>query len=111
MGLSLIFVLAFAFWLIVNMSLDTNQTRKYYRHSPQLNSDQESNSNLTKSIQKFCGNLGLTDSQKNLHDEWKEMCRTTNFSFSISYVISPKETRSAKVSNDIMITKSDLKVR
>ena len=107
-----IFELTSAFWLIANMSLDSNQTRKYYRYSPQLNSDHEANSNLTTRIQKFCGNVrqikftpydNMTDFQNNLYGEWKERCRTTNFSFSISYGISPNEIRSAKVSNDIII--------
>ena len=102
-----IFVLGSAFWLIADMGLDTNQTEKYYRHSPQLNSDHEANSNLTQRILKFCGDLGqmnltnsdLTDPQKNLHDEWIERCQKTNFSFSISYGIFQQQTESAKVSS------------
>ena len=112
MGLSLIFVLASAFWLIVNMSLDANQTNKYFRYSPQLNSDHEYNSNLNQRIENFCGDLKqikFTDSdfakfsedQTKLHNEWKERCpsahRTSNFSFSISYGVFPKDL--SKVSN------------
>jgi hypothetical protein len=102
-----IFVLGSAFWLIVDMGLDTNQTEKYYRHSPQLNSDHEANSNLTQRILKFCGDLGqislsnsvMTDPQKNLHDEWIERCRTANFSLSISYGIFQEQIESEKVSS------------
>ena len=102
-----IFVLGSAFWLIVDMGLDTNQTEKYYRHSPQLNSDHEANLNLTQRILKFCGDLGqinlnnfvMTDPQKNLHDEWIERCRTTNFSLSISNGIFQQQIESVKVSS------------
>ena len=102
-----IFVLGSAFWLIVDMGLDTNQTDKYYRYSPQLNSDHEANSNLTHRILKFCGDLRqinftfdeLTDPQKNLHDEWIERCRTTNFSLSISNGIFQQQIESVKVSS------------
>ena len=80
-----IFVLGSAFWLIGDMILDTIQTEKYYRLSPQINADHEANSNLTQRILKFCGDLGqinlnnsvMTDPQKNLHDEWIERCQTT----------------------------------
>ena len=91
------------------MVLDTNQTEKYYHLSPQLNSDHEANSNITTRILNFCGDLSkinffdsdfaeLNDTQKNLHGEWTERCGTSNFSFSISYVISLQQTESAKVS-------------
>ena len=101
-----IFVLGSALLLIVDMGLDTNQTEKYYRLSPELNSDHEANSNLTQRILKFCGDLEqinltdseLTDPQKNLHDEWIERCQTTNFSFSISYGIFQQQIESEKVS-------------
>ena len=103
----------------VSMSLDANQTNKYFRYSPQLNSDHEYNSNLNQRIEKFCGDLKqikFTDSdfakfsedQTKLHNEWKERCpsthRTSNFSFSISYGVFPKDL--SKVSNDIIITYS-----
>ena len=119
MGLSLIFVLASAFWLIVNMSLDANQTNKYFRYSPQLNSDHEYNSNLNQRIENFCGDLKqikFTDSdfakfsedQTKLHNEWKERCpsehRTSNFSFSISYGISLQQIELAQVSTSFKIS-------
>ena len=97
------------------MGLDTNQTEKYYRHSPQLNSDHEANSNLTQRILKFCGDLGqinftdsdftkLTVPQKDLYDQWIERCQTANFSFSISYGIFLEQTESSKVSSAIIMT-------
>ena len=94
------------------MILDTIQTEKYYRLSPQLNADHEANSNITTRILNFCGDLGqikftdsdfaeLTVPQKDLYDEWIERCQTTNFSFSISYGIFQEQSESAKVSSSI----------
>lgn len=82
-----IFRLLSAIWLISDMIFHIIQTEQYFVLSPYLYNYHEANLNLSERIEEFCTQLNqtefnqtlITETQKNLHDKWMDICDNSNF--------------------------------